>query len=53
MRAFLLSGYGAISDHVQLAQIADPAAGPGEVLLEIHAASLNQRSSAMACTCRP
>lgn len=41
MRAFLLSGYGAISDHVRLAEIPDPVAGPGEILVEIHAASLN------------
>src|SRR3982751_7110418 len=42
MRAFLLAGYGAIADHVRLAEIPDPVAGPGEVLIEIHAASLNQ-----------
>ncbi len=41
MRAFLLDGYGAIADHVKLADVRDPAAGPGEVLIEIHAASLN------------
>ena len=41
MRAFLLTGYGAISDNVRLAEIPDPAVGPGEVLIEIHAASLN------------
>ena len=41
MRAFVLVGYGAISDNVRLAQLADPVAGPGEVLIEIHAASLN------------
>ena len=41
MRAFLLTGYGAISDHVRLAEIPDPVAGPGEVLIDIHAASLN------------
>jgi alcohol dehydrogenase len=41
MRAFVLTGYGTISDHVRLAEIADPVAGPGEVLIEIHAASLN------------
>ncbi|MDB5575181.1 MAG: hypothetical protein JWR80_357 [Bradyrhizobium sp.] len=41
MRAFLLTGYGAIADHVRLAEIADPVAGPGEVLIDIHAASLN------------
>lgn len=41
MRAFLLTGYGAISDNVRLAEIADPVAGPGEVLIDIHAASLN------------
>jgi len=41
MRAFVLTGYGTISDHLRLAEIPDPVAGPGEVLIEIHAASLN------------
>jgi alcohol dehydrogenase len=41
MRAFVLTGYGAVSDNVRLAEIPDPVAGPGEVLIEIHAASLN------------
>src|ERR1700688_2370944 len=41
MRAFVLTGYGAISDNVRLTEIPDPVAGPGEVLIEIHAASLN------------
>ena len=41
MRAFVLAGYGAISNNVRLAQLPDPVAGPGEVLVEIHAASLN------------
>lgn len=41
MRAFLLTGYGAIADHVRLAEVADPVAGPGEVVIDIHAASLN------------
>src|SRR5690348_2895997 len=41
MRAFLLNGYGAIADHVRLAEIADPVPGPDDVLIEIHAASLN------------
>ena len=41
MRAFLLNGYGAISGNVRLAEIPDPNPGPGEVLIEIHAASLN------------
>ena len=41
MRAFVLTGYGAVSDSVRLADIPDPVAGPGEVLIEIHAASLN------------
>jgi alcohol dehydrogenase len=41
MRAFLLDGYGAIADHVKLADVADPVPGPGDVLIEIHAASLN------------
>src|SRR5260370_41367481 len=41
MRAFVLTGYGAVSDNVRLMEIPDPVAGPGEVLFEIHAASLN------------
>jgi NADPH:quinone reductase-like Zn-dependent oxidoreductase len=41
MRAFLLDGYGAIADHVKLAEVADPVPGPGDVLIDIHAASLN------------
>jgi alcohol dehydrogenase len=41
MRAFVLTGYGAISDNVRLAQLPDPVAASGEVLIEIHAASLN------------
>src|SRR6201988_2741409 len=41
MRAFLLDGYGAIADHVKLAEVADPVPGPGAMLIEIHAASLN------------
>jgi alcohol dehydrogenase len=41
MRAFVLDGYGAIADHVRLAEIADPVPGPDDVLIEIHAASLN------------
>jgi alcohol dehydrogenase len=41
MRAFVLDGYGAIADQVRLAEIADPVPGPDDVLIEIHAASLN------------
>jgi alcohol dehydrogenase len=41
MRAFVLDGFGAIADHVRLAEIADPVPGPDDVLIEIHAASLN------------
>ena len=41
MRAFVLTGYGAVSGHVRLAELPDPVAGSGEVLIEIHAASLN------------
>ena len=41
MRAFVLDAYGAIADHVRLADVADPVAGPEEVVIEIHAASLN------------
>jgi alcohol dehydrogenase len=31
MRAFVLDGYGAVADHVRLAEIADPGAGQGGV----------------------
>ncbi|WKA27719.1 NADP-dependent oxidoreductase [Bradyrhizobium roseum] len=41
MRAFLLDGYGAIADHVRLAEIAEPMPGSDDVLIDIHAASLN------------
>jgi alcohol dehydrogenase len=41
MRAYLLTGYGTVADKVRLAEIADPVAGAGEVVIDIHAASLN------------
>jgi alcohol dehydrogenase len=41
MRAFVLTGYGAVSDNVRLAEIPDSVAGAKEILIEIHAASLN------------
>src|SRR4051812_1669029 len=41
MKAFLLDGYGAIADHVKLAEVRDPITRFNEVLIEIHAASLN------------
>jgi alcohol dehydrogenase len=41
MRAFVLTGYGAITDNVRLAQLPDPVAASGEVLIEVHTASLN------------
>ena len=41
MRAFVFDGYGAVADHVRLAEIADPVPGPDDVGIEIHAASLN------------
>jgi alcohol dehydrogenase len=41
MKAFLLDGYGAIADHVKLADVRDPITRFNEVLIEIHAASLN------------
>jgi alcohol dehydrogenase len=41
MRAYLLDGYGAIADHVRLAGIAEPIARFDEVVVEVHAASLN------------
>src|SRR5262245_31096703 len=41
MRAFVLDGYGAVADHVRLADIADPVPAPQDVLIEIQAASRN------------
>jgi alcohol dehydrogenase len=41
MRAFVLDGYGTIADHVRLVELADPVPGPDDVLIDIHAASLN------------
>src|SRR5437868_5540692 len=41
MRAYLLTGYGAVADNVRLAEIAEPRAAAGEVVIDIHAASLN------------
>jgi alcohol dehydrogenase len=41
MRAYLLDGYGAIADHVRLAGVTDPIPRFNEVLIGIHAASLN------------
>jgi alcohol dehydrogenase len=41
MRAFVLEGYGAVADHVRLAEIPDPVPRPEDVLIEIHAASRN------------
>jgi alcohol dehydrogenase len=41
MRAFVLSGYGAVVDNVRLVDLPDPAARVSEVVIEIHAAGLN------------
>jgi alcohol dehydrogenase len=41
MRAYLLDGYGAIADHVRLAEVTNPLARFDEVVIDIHAASLN------------
>lgn len=41
MRAFVLDGYGAVTDHVRPVDIADPIPAADDVLIEIHAASLN------------
>jgi alcohol dehydrogenase len=41
MRAFVFTSYGAVSGNVRIAELPDPVAGSGEVLIEIHAASLN------------
>ena len=41
MRAYRFTGYGPVASNVTLADIPDPIARRGEVLIEIHAASLN------------
>ena len=41
MRAYRFTGYGPVASNVTLADIPDPVARRGEVLIEIHAASLN------------
>lgn len=41
MRAFVLTGYGAIEANVALAELPDPVAAAGQVVIDIHAASLN------------
>src|SRR5512138_3481806 len=41
MRAYLLNGYGAIAEHVKLAEVADPVPRFDEVVIDIRAASLN------------
>src|SRR3977135_719014 len=41
MRAFVLSGYGTITDNARRAALPDPVAASGEVLVKIHPASLN------------
>src|ERR1051325_3379243 len=41
MRTYLVTGYGTVADNVRLAEISDPRAAAGEVMIDIHAASLN------------
>jgi len=41
MRAFVLTGYGAVADKVRLMQVPDPVANAGEVVIKIDAAGLN------------
>jgi alcohol dehydrogenase len=41
MRAFVLTGYGAVNDKVRLGQVPDPVAAAGEVVVKIDAAGLN------------
>jgi NADPH:quinone reductase-like Zn-dependent oxidoreductase len=41
MRAFVLTGYGAVADKVRLADVPDPVADAGEVVIKIDAAGLN------------
>lgn len=41
MRAFVFTDYGNVSDNVRLTMLQDPLAEPGQVVIDIHAASLN------------
>src|ERR1043166_3967036 len=41
MRAYLLTGYGAVADNVRLAEIPDSRAAAGEGVIDIHAATSN------------
>jgi alcohol dehydrogenase len=41
MRAFVLTGYGAVADKIRLADVPDPVADAGEVVIKIDAAGLN------------
>jgi alcohol dehydrogenase len=41
MRAFVLTGYGAVADKVRLVEVPDPVADAGEVVIKIDAAGLN------------
>ncbi|MET0677414.1 MAG: NADP-dependent oxidoreductase [Bradyrhizobium sp.] len=41
MRAFVLDGYGSVADNVRLADLADPAPDADDVVIDVHAASLN------------
>jgi NADPH:quinone reductase-like Zn-dependent oxidoreductase len=41
MRAFVLTGYGAVADKVRLVNVPDPVADQGEIVIKIDAAGLN------------
>lgn len=41
MRAYVMTGYGKVSDVVRLVDMPEPAAGPGQVVCDIAAAALN------------
>jgi alcohol dehydrogenase len=41
MRAFVLTGYGAVADKVRLVDVPDPVANSGEIVIKIDAAGLN------------
>jgi alcohol dehydrogenase len=41
MRAFVLTGYGAVSDKLRLVDVPDPVANSGEIVIRIDAAGLN------------
>ena len=51
MKAVLLKGHGG-PEMLQLGEAADPVAGPGEVVVDIHAATVNAATVMTAAACQ-